>query len=404
MAPSPLLPIDEAIARMGAHLRPLASERVPLADADGRVLAAPVSTQLTQPPADMSAMDGYAVRHSDLLAQRPLRLIGTSRAGEPSDLAVEPGTCIRIFTGAYVPAGADTVLIQEDAEVDGDLVLATEIPPAGRHIRKAGLDFRKGDSVLQPPVRLGPAQVALLAAMNIPEVDIHRRPRVAFFASGDELVHLGETPGKGQIVSSNSVALAALIRRAGGIPVDLGIARDTEQSIQETAAAGRGCDLMISLGGASVGEHDLIQPALRARGLEVDFWRLAIRPGKPLMFGSFGGIPFIGLPGNPVSALVCATLLVEPAIGALQGLPMRHPELVMIASAVDLKANDHRQDYLRARFDRDAEGRMLVHPFDAQDSSMLSVLAQADGLLVRPPHAPAVPRGTLVPVLRFLAG
>ena len=306
---------------------------------------------------------------------------------------------MRIFTGAPVPAGADTIVIQENARREGDFLITDDTPPAGKFIRPAGLDFSAGDTGIAAGKRLSAADIALAAAMDVPWLNVIRRPRIALLATGDELVRPGEPLGPDQIVSSNSYGLSALVRRFGGDPIDLGIARDNRSSLLRLAAAARGADMLVTLGGASVGDHDLIRSVLGREGDGIDFWKVAMRPGKPLMFGQVDGIPLLGLPGNPVSAMVCAIVYLDAAIRAMMGLPAAPLGQEQAPTATDLPENDRRQDFLRARYVFDDRGRRLAEPFSRQDSSMLSRLARADCLIIRPPHAPAVKAGEMVPVL-----
>ncbi len=399
-----MLSVEEALERILATLTPTPAESVALAEADGRTLAEDVLARLTQPPAAVSAMDGFAVRAADV-ATVPVELVvvGRAAAGGHHDGALGPGEAVRIFTGAPLPVGADAIVIQEDTEASGeDRVLVREGAAAGTYVRPAGLDFRAGDVGLQAGRRLGARDIGLAAAMNVPWLMVHRRPRVALLATGDEIVRPGEPVGDDQIVSSNALALAALVRASGGEPVDLGIARDNIASLRRTAERARGCDLLVTLGGASVGEHDLVQEALGESGLDVDFWRIAMRPGKPLMFGRFGAMPMLGLPGNPVSSLVCGLIFLRPALRALAGLAPDDPA-GRIRLGADLAANDRRQDYLRARREK-RDGEWVALPFSRQDSSMLATLARADGLIVRPPHAPPAAAGEDVPFLAFDQG
>ncbi|MEQ9144688.1 MAG: molybdopterin molybdotransferase MoeA [Parvibaculaceae bacterium] len=397
MTATDLLPVEDAIARIGKAIKPLRVEKVPVGEAAGRILSDALTARRTQPPFDGSAMDGYAVRADDA-ATVPctLTVAGEAAAGTSFDRPLQAGEAVRIFTGAPVPEGADAIVIQEDTAWAGDNVTIKEAAVAGRHIRKAGIDFREGQAFFGPGHRVSAADTALIAAMNIPEVLAIQKPRIAFFATGDELVPPGETPGRNQIVSSNNAGLAALIRELGGEPVDLGIARDTEESIRAHGERARDADMLVTIGGASVGDHDLVQPVLKSIGLQTDFWRIAMRPGKPLMFGTLDGLPFLGLPGNPVSALVCGHLFLRAAIDALQGRPARHPATLPLTLGEDLPENDRRQDYLRAEIRTGADGGWTAHPFSRQDSSMLSSLARSHCLIVRPPHAPAAPAGSRV--------
>jgi molybdopterin molybdotransferase len=405
-----MISVQEALDRILKSFAPLPAETVGLADAFGRVLAEDISARVTQPPHAVSAMDGYAVRAADVASVKPgvpvtLKVIGAVPAGSLFKGEVGPDEAVRIFTGAPLPRGADAIVIQEDTEAgdgpEGNWVTVKESSPLGHYVRPAGLDFARGDPGPKAGRLLTARDVGLIAAMNHPWVALRRRPRVAILATGDEVVMPGEPLGPSQIVSSNGLALAAFVRACGGEPLLLGIAADKEESLAALAAGAKGADLLLTAGGASVGDHDLVQKVLGQQGLELDFWRIAMRPGKPLMFGQLGGTPMLGLPGNPVSALVCALLFARPAINALLGLAVPpHPTEQMVLGA-DLEANDRRQDYLRATIAANGDGRRAVTPYGRQDSSMLALLAAADGLIVRPPHAPAAARGNLVEVLPF---
>ena len=395
-----MISVEEARKRITAALPRLGSETVALSEACGRVLAEDVKARRTQPPVAVSAMDGWAVRNADLgNGETRLQIIGESAAGNGFAGTLGPGQAVRIFTGAPVPAGADTIVIQENARREGDFLITEDSPPAGKFIRPAGLDFSAGDTGIAAGKRLSAADIALAAAMDVPWLNVIRRPRIALLATGDELVRPGEPLGPDQIVSSNSYGLSALVRRFGGDPIDLGIARDNRSSLLRLAAAARGADMLVTLGGASVGDHDLIRSVLGREGDGIDFWKVAMRPGKPLMFGQVDGIPLLGLPGNPVSAMVCAIVYLDAAIRAMMGLPAAPLGQEQTPTATDLPENDRRQDFLRARYVFDDRGRRLAEPFSRQDSSMLSRLARADCLIIRPPHAPAVKAGEMVPVL-----
>jgi molybdopterin molybdotransferase len=399
-----MIPVEEARERLLATLAPLGPEQIPVSEALGRVLAEDVAARRTQPPMALSAMDGYAVRAADV-TQIParLRVVGAAPAGKSYDKPIGAGEAVRIFTGAPLPAGSDAIVIQEDTDRDGDIVIVKESSPTGRHVREAGLDFRQGEVKLKAGRRLTVRDVGLAAAMNRPWLRVRRRPRIAILPTGDEIVLPGDPVGPNQIVSSNSFALAALVQACGGIPVALPIAPDEAGALQDIAGAATGIDLLVTTGGASVGEHDLIRDALGETGLVLDFWQIAMRPGKPLMVGKFRGTPMIGLPGNPVSTLVCSLLFLKPAIEKLSGLEPRAPELHKARLLAPLKANDRRQDYLRAGLTRLADGAIEVMPFAKQDSSMMSLLAAADCLIVRAPHAPAVIAGDPVDIM-LLAG
>ncbi|MCW8305945.1 molybdopterin molybdotransferase MoeA [Acidiphilium sp. PA] len=398
-----MLSVPEARARILALLAPTGGEIIPLAEAAGRVLAAPLIARLTQPPHDVSAMDGFALRAADSVIGTRLRIIGAAPAGHPFAGSVGPGEAVRLFTGSVVPAGADCIIIQEDAEYDDTTVTLRASGHAGKHIRGAGLDFATGDRLLSPGRHLTARDIGLAAAANHPWITVHRRPVIAILATGDEIAMPGDPIPAGGIVSSNSHALAAFIRSNGGIPLILPIAADDRTAIASAAASASHADLLITTGGASVGTHDLVQAGLSEIGLDVDFWKIAMRPGKPLMFGRLGDLPVLGLPGNPVSAMICALLFAKPAIERLGGLPGSAPPTEFARCTVALPANDHRADHLRATIDRDPDGHWTVTPFGPQDSSMLRRLALADAVVLRAPHAPAEPAGATVTIIRLAA-
>lgn len=391
-----LLPVEDARARILAALTPTAAETVALAEGAGRVLARPVMARLTQPPADVSAMDGYAVRAADATAGAALRMTGAAPAGRPFAGGVGAGEAVRIFTGGFVPEGADAILLQEDARQDGDRVEVNEAVKAGRWIRRRGLDFAEGAEVLPAGRKLTARDIGLAAASNNPWLAVHRRPRIGILATGDEIALPGDPIPPGGIVSSNAHALAALVTGAGGDPVVLPIAPDDTSAIAEAAAAAHAFDLLVTTGGASVGEHDLVQQALGGEGFELGFWKIAMRPGKPLIWGRLGRTPVLGLPGNPVSAMVCGVVFLIPAIARLSGLPGAPPPTRRVVTAAPLAENDRRADHLRATLSLDAAGRMLATPAPVQDSSMLATLARADALVLRAPFAPALPAGSEV--------
>ncbi|MGH7014717.1 MAG: molybdopterin molybdotransferase MoeA [Stellaceae bacterium] len=389
-----MISVDEAKRRLLALTEPLGAEQVAVSEAAGRVLAEDVAARRTQPPFPASAMDGYAAHSADLkTVPAKLKVVGNVPAGQVYGKALKPGEAVRIFTGAPVPDGADCIVIQEDTQRDGDAVIVKEAPVLGRYIRPAGLDFRTGDALLKAGRRLSARDVGLAAAMNRPWLLVRRQPRVAILPTGDEIALPGDPLGPNQIVSSNGIALAAFVAGEGGVPVQLPIAPDKADALRVIAKGAAGADLLLTTGGASVGEHDLVRSALESSGLSLDFWTVAMRPGKPLMVGKYRATPMIGLPGNPVSALVCALLFVRPALARLQGRTDADAANPRARLAKDLPANDRRQDYLRATLARGQGGALEATPFDKQDSSMLSLLAQADCLVVRPPNAPAAKKG-----------
>ncbi len=392
--------VEEARGRLLGPLKPLGAEHVSLAEAAGRVLAEDVAARRTQPPFAVSAMDGYAVRAADVAhVPAELRVVGSVPAGQRHDGRLGAGEAVRIFTGAPVPDGADAIVIQEDTERRGDVVVVKEGAAKGTYVRPAGLDFSEGAVGLKAGRRLTARDVGLAAAMNRPWLLVHRRPRVAIMPTGDEVVMPGDPVGPNQIVSSNALALGALVEGAGGIPVQLPIAPDDNASLQRIAEGAQGADLLVTTGGASVGEHDLVRDALGRTGLTLDFWSVAMRPGKPLMVGRYGATLMIGLPGNPVSTLVCGLLFVRPAIERLSGLAEEPAATPRARLKIGLKANDRRQDYLRAKLTRAADGTLEAEPFAMQDSSMLSLLAAADCLVIRKPHAPAAAAGEPVDIV-----
>lgn len=400
-----LMPVADAISAVLEGATGLPEELVPLEEAAGRVLARDLKAMRTQPPADMSAMDGYAVRAGDATLSAKLKVIGEVAAGRPFTRAVSAGEAVRIFTGGVVPDGADAIVIQEDTARDGDLVTVNEAASAGRHIRRAGIDFREGDVLLKRSHRLLDRDLALAASMNHPSLPVHRRPKVALLATGDELVAPGTTPGPGQIVYSNGFALRALARYVGADVIDLGVSRDT---VAETAAAMRrgieaGIDVLVTTGGASVGDHDVVKQALENEGVKIGFWKIAMRPGKPMMHGRRGSLRVLGLPGNPVSSYVCAILFMAPLIRALTGRTDVAWPLQDAVLGRDVAANDQREDYLRAALEERPGGLPVANPVSHQDSSLLANLSRADALIIRPPHAPAATAGASCKVLKLPA-
>ncbi len=398
-----LLPVAEAQARLLAKVRPVADyETVTLSDASRRVLATDLPARLTQPPFNASAMDGYAIRHADLSAPNTsLKVIGVSSAGHAFDGSVAEREAVRIFTGAPLPEGADSVLLQEDVEATEDGSIRSTYPVrAGQHVRPRGQDFVDGEIVLPHGTFMDFTRLTVAAAMNHATLTVVRKPLVAILATGDELLPPGAIPGPSQILASSTFGIAALARHAGADILDLGIAPDDSAAITAAVERARdaGADVIVTLGGASVGDHDLVQATLVAAGMQLDFWRIAMRPGKPLMVGSLGAAHVLGLPGNPVSSLVCGILFLEPLIRKLASLPPIQRAATSL-TATPLAANNQRQDYLRATLSRSPDGGWSAEPFGKQDSSMMKIFAQADCLIVRPPNAPAMPAGMTCPIL-----
>lgn len=391
-----LMPVPEALARLLDGTAPLPGETVTIDKAAWRVLAADVVALRTQPPFDASAMDGYAVRAADV-ASAPVRLkiIGEAPAGRGFKGQVGPGEAVRIFTGAPVPQGADAVLIQESARAVSPVeVEALEPVAALRNIRRAGLDFREGETLLEAGRILDAAALSLAAAANHATLPVVRRPLVAILATGDELLPPGSETGPDQIIASNAYGVAAIVERTGGVPLDLGIVRDDRPAIDAAVrrAIDAGADIIVTLGGASVGDHDLVREVLTSAGMSLDFWKIAMRPGKPLMFGRLGEVRVLGLPGNPVASLVCSHLFVAPLVARLAGRPYA-VDLREAVLGVGMNENDQREDYVRARAEW-RDGHFVASPFPVQDSSMLRTLAEANILIVRPPFAPASPAGS----------
>jgi len=396
-----LLPVEDARDRILKGVKPLQIEAVALDKALSRVLAKPLKAMRDQPPFDGSAMDGYAVIAADLAATPvTLKLAGTSAAGHGFKGKVAKGHCVRIFTGAPMPRGADAVLIQENTEAKGGMVTALQPVKPQQNVRAAGLDFRRGDGLLPAGLRLNARDIGLAAAANAAALSVRRRPLVALIATGDELVLPGQRPAADQIVSSNSHALAAMAALLGAEVVNFGIVADSLKATERAIARAAKADILVTTGGASVGDHDYVQEALRNSGVAIDFWKIAMRPGKPFMYGRRKGQHVLGLPGNPVSALVCARLFLKPLIEAMLGLPMAE-DLVEARLGAPMKANDQRQDYVRATLSEDAGGGRIATPFDRQDSSMQRTFREAQALIVRPPHAPAASQHDVVKILRL---
>jgi molybdopterin molybdotransferase len=393
-----MISVGEAAQRIAGAFAPLSAETVPIGLASGRVLAQDAVARADQPPAPVSSMDGYALAADSAPAPgATLRVIGSAPAGHPFEGTVGPGEAVRIFTGGVVPEGADAIVIQEDADAKDDRVTLRVAATRERHIRAQGFDFKRGAPVLAAGRRLAARDLSLLAAADLPELAVRKKPRIAVAATGDELSRPGEPRKPGGIVASSGYAIAALVTQWGGTPVDLGIKADTVDAVASIAESARDADMIVTLGGASVGDHDLVQKALGPKGFELDFWKIAMRPGKPLIFGRLGQTPLLGLPGNPVSTLVCALLFLEPAIARMLGTSsLMQPRIARAARA--LAANDLRQDHLRARLSL-RDGEVWAEPFAQQDSSALNAFANADCLIVRPPHAPPAEVGDRVEVL-----
>jgi molybdopterin molybdotransferase len=390
-----LLPVADAIEQILRSVDPLPMESVGLSDALGRVLAEDLVAQGNQPANDLSAMDGYAVRGDDV-ATSPvtLKVIGEAAAGHPFAKEVGPGECARIFTGGVLPRGTDTVVIQEDIIRDGDRVTTTEPSKRGRHVRRAGIDFKKGDVLLKKGHRLTDRDLMLAAGMNYPALKVHRAPRVAILGTGDELVPPGSQLKEGQIVHSSGYALAALVRSESAQVLELGVAKDRVEDIIERIRRAREAkaDVLLTTGGASVGEHDLVQTALAAEGLSLSFWQIAMRPGKPMMHGRLGPMHALGVPGNPVSSYVCTFLFLLPLIRRLSGRTDLHAEQIAAKLGRALPQNDKREEYMRATLET-KNGELIATPFVNQDSSLMAPLAKADCLIIRERFAPAADAG-----------
>jgi len=407
-----MLPVEAALARILDGASPLDAETVPISAASGRVLAEPLVARLTQPPFDASAMDGYAVRRADVAALPvALRVVGESAAGRGYRGAVGASEAVRIFTGAPVPTGADAIVIQENVrpgqdwrelarrELDTRTVTVHDGRPDAAHIRPRGGDFRAGETVLPAGRRLDARALTLAAAAGHGTLRVRRRPVVAILGTGDELVPPGTTPGPDQIVASNAVGLAAMVEAAGGVPRLLGIALDTETSLSDKFREADGADVLVTTGGASEGDHDLVVPALKAHGMTLGFWKIAMRPGKPMIFGHKGPLRLLGLPGNPVSSLICGRVFLMPLVARLAG---RAADTIAARTAVlsgPLEQNGPRQHYMRASAVAGPDGALVVTPMTNQDSSLLTPLAAANALIVRPPGAPALQAGASVTTL-----
>ena len=385
-----MISVSDALSHLFDLVTATEVEAVPLRQAAGRVLARDVVATRTQPPFAAPSMDGYALRQTEVEPDAMFKVIGEAAAGHRFDGVVKAGQAVRIFTGAPVPEGADFVVIQEDTTRRGDLImLGHDIGPK-TNIRPAGGDFHAGDT-LDAPRLLRPADIALLASMNVATVPVYAKPRVAIIATGDELVQPGEVPNPDQIIASNTYGLAALLEQHGAQCRMIPIARDTVPSLTQAFTMAQDADLIITIGGASVGDHDLVAPVAAPMGMEQSFYKVAMRPGKPLMAGRLRDVPMIGLPGNPVSAMVCGTVFVVPVLRKMLGLPAAPAARVDLPLGVDLPANGPREHYMRAMV---RDGAVL--PEDNQDSSLLGILSRADVLMVRPPHDEARTAGEII--------
>jgi molybdopterin molybdotransferase len=403
---SGMISVEDALARVLASAEaPLDEEQVALEAAHGRVLARDLAALRTQPPFANSAMDGYALRAADTaLASRSLTVIGESAAGRAFSGAVGPSQAIRIFTGAPMPEGADAIVVQEEVRREGDRIALMGRAATGDNLRSAGMDFRDGEALIPAGRRLTPRDVALAAAGNHADLPVRRRARVAILATGDELVAPGGALGPAQIIASNNFAVAGVVGVCGGVPIDLGIAVDTIAALDQAIRRARDAeaDVLVTLGGASVGDHDLVQKALVGAGMELGFWRIAMRPGKPLMHGRLGAMRVLGLPGNPTSSMVCAILFLRPLLRALHGEPDAAADPSEPGRlGAELLVNGPRQDYMRAMLSRGADGLPVATPSASQDSSLVKTMARADGLIVRPPRAEAAKAGEACRIIAF---
>lgn len=398
-----LMPVEDALGAILKGVTPLGEESVSLDDALHRVLAQDLAARRTQPPEAMSAMDGYAVRASDASLGARLKVVGEVAAGRPFGRAIGAGETARIFTGGVVPAGCDAIVIQEDTARDGDAVIVNEAAKEGRHIRAAGIDFREGDVLFKRGRRILDRDLSLAASMNHAQLPVRKRPKVALLATGDELVMPGTNPGPGQIVMSNGFGLRALMRNEGADVTDLGISADTMEATTAAIRRARdlGADILVTTGGASVGDHDVVKRSLEAEGTTMAFWKIAMRPGKPMMHGELRGMRVLGLPGNPVSSYVCTFLFVVPLLRALLGRSdVRHTSEHAVLGR-DLAANDEREEYMRSHLSVADNGVTVATPVTQQDSSLSAHLSSANGLVIRPPNAPPAAKGSPCVILKL---
>jgi len=400
-----MISVAEALSQIIANVEQTCAEQVALPDALGRVLCEDIVARLTQPWADVSAMDGYGVRQADVTSvPANLTVIGESAAGGSFAGVVGVGEAVRIFTGAPLPQGADTIIIQEVTERDGDAVKVLETSAKGRFVRPAGLDFKSGEVLIKAGRVMSARDIGLAAAANVPWVMVRRKPRVAIIATGNEVVMPGDALGDNQIISSNSVMLSAFLKVLGAEPLDLGIARDDTASLTRLIKSAEQADMLVTIGGASVGDYDLVNQVLGQEGVDLGFYKVAMRPGKPLIFGRLGTTPVLGLPGNPVSVGVTSAIFLAPAVRAMLGLGTEHGAKETAQLGADLDANDVRQDYLRATLSTGPNGHSIATPFSRQDSAMMARFAEADCLVVRAPHVPAAKSGETVEIITLNTG
>jgi len=400
-----MISLEEALQHVTDGVTALPSELVSISEAHGRVLAEDVASRFTQPPAAVSSMDGYAVIASDTTASPAcLTLIGESAAGGCFDGTVKNGQTVRIFTGAPLPDGADAVVMQENTERDGETVKILEGVETGNFIRPAGMDFKEGDVMLPKGRQLSARDIGLAAAMNRPWLTVTRKPRIAVLATGNEVVMPGEPVGPNQILSSNSLSVSAMVRAFGGDPINLGIAKDDEDSLHLMVAGAQKADLLVTIGGASVGDYDLVQKVLGEEGLKLDFYKVAMKPGKPLIFGHVKETPVLGLPGNPVSANVTGLIFLRAAMEVMLGQPSTGLATTTAELVVDVPENGPRQEFMRATLEKNEAGDWTVNPFKAQDSALLARLASADCLVIRPPNATSAKAGERVEIMHLPKG
>jgi molybdopterin molybdotransferase len=397
-----MISVAEALEQVTSSLNPVPTERVHVMQGLGRVLAEDVSARLTYPPTDISSMDGYAVIAADTTnAPTTLQQIGESKAGHGFSGTMSAGETVRIFTGAPLPHGADAVVMQENTTNEGAACTINKGVDRGNFVRSRGMDITEGAKLRSAGHRLTARDLGLLASANLAELAVYQKPRIAYLATGDELVMPGEDLGADQIISSNSVAIDACIRAFGGEPVSLGIAKDNADSLREAINCMGDVHMLVTIGGASVGDYDLVQSVLGDEGLELGFYKVAMRPGKPLIFGTIYGVPMLGLPGNPVSAAVTSLLFLKPAMDILSGMLSGNVTTGTAILGGDLDANDQRQDYIRSSLSLDDGGSQVALPYGRQDSAMMSLLADSDCLIVRPPYAPAAKQGEMVEIVLF---